>query len=571
MKTQTVIAVISLVLAGCGGGQEKVEPVRGVLHTGKIQGVGFRTPTQAGATDANGEFSYLPGETVTFHIGSVEIGSAPGTADINLFTLAGLTPPSTEYSLRRELDLARRTHTPFTRAANIDRLLIGLDADGNPDNGLDVRGKAALLEGAGIDFDLGIFEFDDLLYRRVPDLVRGFPPWWSVVNLYRSLGLAVPVHAQTRIDYESNSGLPAVVNALRYHRDGSIAADELDLTGDDVADQRYLYQTDAQGRLTSLTGRRDTNLDGTEDDVYSTRTTFDSRGDRVSQEQLYDFDGDGGWDERYANAPTLDRFGRTISGMQIRDTGNDGSVDGRDTYTASWNAHGYPIEQVWSSDADADGVIDDRSITRWQWDAADRPLTRIQELDDDANGVVDARYTDTYEYGGPGPATAQTSEADYDMDGIADSRAIYRWTYDRAGNQLTRSYEEDFFADGDIDQRSSAVATYDAGRRELTSVRSDDLDGNGAVETVESQSVVFDSIGNRQSMGSEYDANADGVIDARFSEVSEYGAGGELLATGFGGDQDGDGFPDTRTTIRVTNEVLADGVLHLAQWYFMRN
>lgn len=570
MKTRPAIALISLILAACGGDKEKVAPMHGALHAGTIQGVEFRTPTQAGATDATGGFSYLPGETVTFHVGSVELGSAPGAPAINLFTLAGLTPPSTEYSLRRALDLARRTHTPFTRAANIARLLIGLDADGNPDNGLDVRGKAALLEGAGIDFDLGIFEFDEHLYRRVPDLVRGFPPWWSVVNLYRSLGLAVRVHAQTRIVYESNSGLPAVTNTLRYHPDGSIAADELDLTGDDVADQRFLYQTDAQGRLTSFTGRRDTDLDGTEDDVSSTQTTFDSRGDRVSQVQLNDFDGDGSWEERYADAPTLDRHGRAINGVQIHDAGNDGSVDGRDTYTATWNAHGYPIEQIWFADADADGVIDSRSITRWQWDAADRPLTRTQDFDDDADGVVDSRYTDIYEYGGPGPATSLTSEADYDMDGAADSRTIYRWTFDGAGNALTRSSEEDVFADGVIDRQSSAVATYDAGRRELTSVRRDDLDGNGAAETVEIQSVVFDDIGNRRSMDSEYDDDADGVIDARFTEVSEYGMDGELLATGFGGDQDDDGFPDIRTSIRVTNEVLADGVLHLAQWYFMR-
>src|SRR5690348_9414181 len=131
----TLLSVLVLALAGCGGNDHKAPAeLTGKLQGGHVQGVSWHTPTHWGSTDVNGGFTYLPGETVTFSLGDVELGAAPGAPDITLFTLAGLTPPTTERTLRLQLDRAMRMSTPFTRAINIDALLIALDADGNPDN-----------------------------------------------------------------------------------------------------------------------------------------------------------------------------------------------------------------------------------------------------------------------------------------------------------------------------------------------------------------------------------------------------------------------------------------------------
>ncbi|HEX6639439.1 MAG TPA: hypothetical protein VF033_17415, partial [Steroidobacteraceae bacterium] len=180
-KPGPVLVLAALLLAACGGGGSK-SPVEhsGVLQGGHLQGIEFRTPSRSGTTDAQGRFAYLPGEDVTFSVAGIDIGSAAGAPDISLFTLAGLTPPSNERMLRRALDVATRTHSPFTRAMNINLLLLELDADGNPDNGLDVRNRRETLKGVTLDFDLPYREFEGSLYRWVPDATHTIPPYLTV-------------------------------------------------------------------------------------------------------------------------------------------------------------------------------------------------------------------------------------------------------------------------------------------------------------------------------------------------------------------------------------------------------
>src|SRR5690349_408883 len=125
MKKWLTVLIFPFVIAGCGGSDDKpVAELTGKLQGGSIQGVAWRTPTRSGVTDAGGRFAYLPGESVTFSLGPIELGTAPGSSDMTLFTLAGVTPPTTERALRRELDRAMRTGTPFTHAINLDLLLL---------------------------------------------------------------------------------------------------------------------------------------------------------------------------------------------------------------------------------------------------------------------------------------------------------------------------------------------------------------------------------------------------------------------------------------------------------------
>ena len=61
-----------LVLAGCGGSDD-VDPN---LKVGKstatpVENLRYRTATQEGRTDKDGNFNYLPGETVQFFVGHI--------------------------------------------------------------------------------------------------------------------------------------------------------------------------------------------------------------------------------------------------------------------------------------------------------------------------------------------------------------------------------------------------------------------------------------------------------------------------------------------------------------------
>ena len=104
---------VMLLVAGCSDDKEDLAPVElnGVFQAGGVSGLQYATPTRTGFTDSEGTFKYLAGESVTFSVGGLTLGHAPGAAKITPFTLAGLTPPTTERDLRRELDLASRVAT----------------------------------------------------------------------------------------------------------------------------------------------------------------------------------------------------------------------------------------------------------------------------------------------------------------------------------------------------------------------------------------------------------------------------------------------------------------------------
>ncbi|HEY6124762.1 MAG TPA: hypothetical protein VIV63_08930, partial [Steroidobacteraceae bacterium] len=152
MKTRTTYGVLiwaaTLLLAGCGSGGDEdqtADELSGEFQAGGVSGLRYVTPTRSGVTDGAGTFKYLAGETVTFSVGGITLGHAPGSSGITPFTLAGMTPPTTEAALRRELDRASRTTSHFVRATNMMRLLLALVADSNPANGIDLRGRDAAL------------------------------------------------------------------------------------------------------------------------------------------------------------------------------------------------------------------------------------------------------------------------------------------------------------------------------------------------------------------------------------------------------------------------------------------
>ncbi len=564
------LALLSvLLLSACGDDAAQPTELNGVLHAGQIQGVEFATATRQGVTDVSGRFAYLPGETVRFSVGGIALGSAAGAPEITLFTLAGLTPPTTERALRRELDLAMRTHSPFTRAMNMDLLLIELDADGNPDNGMDVRNRQATLAGIALDFDLTYLAFETSLYRFVPDLTHNIPPMLPVVHLYGTLGIKVPVHAETRVEYGGQFSGVTTMNHYRYHANGAIAADELDLGGDGVAESRVSFEYGALARSLRTSYEEDTDLDQVMDRTSSTAREYDQHGNLVGATDHY-YPRPGEIAVQRLLEIEYDRFGRPRRQVIVTDEGDDGTIDSRQVHIGEYDARGNGVSSRWRNDSNADGVDDSSSLTTFKYDARDRLQLQTEEFDANADGVVDWRSVSNREYAGDGGPVRQVIETDDDADGIADSREIFQWSYDRAGNATWSSYENQPLADGIANYKSSATREFDRDRRVTRMVRSDDYDGAGSQAQFQTDSYIYDATGNLNEYVSEYDDAADGVVDSRVTQRSEHGHGGELLATGSSYDWDADGLSDSYSTQIVSHTLMEDGVLHLAQWYFMR-
>ncbi|MBK0415803.1 DUF1566 domain-containing protein [Chromobacterium haemolyticum] len=110
----------SLAVAACSGGPA-AQPIRtGVFVDSPVAGLDYDSGSHAGKTTASGEFHYLDGETVVFRIGKLELGRSLGAAQITPLQLAG-SQNSADPKVLRQV-----------------QLLLTLDQDGNPDNGIQI-------------------------------------------------------------------------------------------------------------------------------------------------------------------------------------------------------------------------------------------------------------------------------------------------------------------------------------------------------------------------------------------------------------------------------------------------
>ena len=148
------LLLLTFVLVACGGGGDGGSPnpsgtptpppetLTGVFVDSPVSGANYSTDTQSGMTNLAGEYGYVDGEMVTFSIGGIVLGTA----------MAG--PVVTPLML---VDGAMDTTDP--RVTNIVRLLITLDSDGNPDNGIEITAAAHdAAEGMSLDFASANFD-----------------------------------------------------------------------------------------------------------------------------------------------------------------------------------------------------------------------------------------------------------------------------------------------------------------------------------------------------------------------------------------------------------------------------
>lgn len=116
----------------------------GVLLDSVVAGVSFETSSGlTGLTNASGEFSYQTGDSVSFRLGDVELGSVAASPV--------LTP----------VELVGAVSTADRRVINLSRFLQSLDDDADPSNGLSVTESArTALAGRSLNFNLPVSTFE---------------------------------------------------------------------------------------------------------------------------------------------------------------------------------------------------------------------------------------------------------------------------------------------------------------------------------------------------------------------------------------------------------------------------
>jgi hypothetical protein len=117
-------AWLLLALTACSS--ETPTLLTGVFIDSAVEGLHYQTATLSGTTNIRGEYNYLPGETVTFSIGGIVLGSTPaGPVVTPLLLVVGATSANNP------------------QVINIVRLLLSLDSDGDPNNGITVTNEVA--------------------------------------------------------------------------------------------------------------------------------------------------------------------------------------------------------------------------------------------------------------------------------------------------------------------------------------------------------------------------------------------------------------------------------------------
>lgn len=197
-------------LLGCGGSGSSSSPPpqptqTGVFLDSPVAGLAYSTPGQQGVTNSRGEFIYRSGETVTFSLGNTVLGSATGAPEVTPLSLIQAA----------DIEAAIQSGTS-NRLTNTLLLLQSLDADGNPENGIDLNHLTDL--EAALDLDMEPSAFQNLELRPLVNQFSGQyrSPKEVTNHLLRSLGQSVTVSLPLRseIDFDGDGDIETTVDYI---------------------------------------------------------------------------------------------------------------------------------------------------------------------------------------------------------------------------------------------------------------------------------------------------------------------------------------------------------------------
>ena len=545
--TRLAGVVFASALAACSdtsGTSVSVDPVGvGRIVNPTIVGIAYETATRSGVTDATGAFEYLDGETVRFFLGATELTVVPARAELNWFELAGLSTIPVGNGAVQQFAYRPTGGASLDRVGAMAALLTTIDADRNPDNGIDITAPVrALFADVAVDMTYAQSPtFDPGLKRLLRQAARDgvLPPrrprngGYALADIYAIQGVDPSVEIAEYYQRDiNNDGTDDSLRRLTYSAAGKIIGDSLDNNADGVPDTlvSLAYDDEGYGSLYAT----DSNADGATD--RTRRWVLDAFGDVERYEEDDDADGTPEFVElREINSDNLRVRREVINNrngthtVELWFTDTDGN---RTSYDLDRNGDGTPDTLV--------TMTYGRPLGPW--------LTRTQ--DDGRDGTVEQYREREYDSDDRILRDANDTNGDGNFD------RIETWTYDANGLVLTHTI------DADGDGAPDSVRTFNRSPEGLVLSSSTDSDGDGSANQVYFN--TFNADGQRTVY--EVDTNGDGTIDRR--DVTMYNASGQQIE--YVRDSDNDGQPNTITTtiydgegraIRSEVDIDADGTL----------
>lgn len=295
----------------------------GVFLDSEVEGLTYKTETQSGTTNADGEFEYLEGEEITFSVGNIELGSAEASEVITPVTIAA-TEDATVAS---------------QEVMNIAAFLQTLDSDNDPSNGITI--EAAVVEAisvTNINFTNSIIQILGEIVAEVnmatgADLVPVYPQE-AAVHLAETLGEEFEAN-----DWVFSYFIPVIESWTSYPRTSLHWIHETDESGKLVKSYMYeKYPNRVQSEYTYLSWNefdQPTRYEqkffyknGEESNV-SEREVIYSEDHRIEGLQYYNEDGSKG---NLINFVEYNEYNRVAQSIQYD---NDGNFVAREVYESS--------------------------------------------------------------------------------------------------------------------------------------------------------------------------------------------------------------------------------------------
>lgn len=146
------LALLTVLVSACSDDDTDGTEHTGVFVDSPVANIGYKTDSRDSVTNSKGEFTYLPGEKVTFYIGEITF------------------PPVTASAIVTPLDMSPSEGIDEL-TTNVLRLLQTLDTDGDPSNGIHISEGTKSGAVNNVDFTQTISAFNS--HNDVISTVKG--------------------------------------------------------------------------------------------------------------------------------------------------------------------------------------------------------------------------------------------------------------------------------------------------------------------------------------------------------------------------------------------------------------